>query len=113
MVNLDRNLSRKIARDFGIPEPKVREMAQAEILDLEKAANNNRIPDGGIRFKDACAEFDILPGTLSGAVKQGVVEIMERRSWKYLILVRTSVEDYAKLLKRFPRPGPRPNVPED
>ena len=68
------------------------------------------IPEGGIRFKDACEEFGISSGRPSNAVKYGLVTILERRSWKFVILDRESVEQYAALRERFPRPGPRPRT---
>ena len=66
------------------------------------------IPEGGIRFKDACEEFNIPRGRLSLAIKAGLVTVLERRSWKFLILDRASIEAYAALREQYPRPGPRP-----
>ena len=80
------------------------EEATRVVTTLKRA----EIPEGGIRFKDACEEFGISSGRLSEAAKRGLVTVLERRSWKFVILDRKSVEEYAALRRRFPRPGPRP-----
>jgi hypothetical protein len=89
---------RTIARRFNTTEAVVVRMMTTEVLDKTKALDCPETPEGGIRFKDACEKYELVPGTLSWWVHQGHVRILERRSWKFSIL---SEEDIQRRVARL------------
>ncbi len=104
--------SSKSERTYTLAEIDIRlrsdGFSQEQVKEVVTTLERTEIPEGGIRFKDACDEFNIPPSCLSEAVKRGTVLELRRRGRKFLVLDRKSVVVYAELRARFPGPGRRP-----
>jgi len=99
MIEYSQAEIRTIARRFNTTEAVVVQMMTTEVLNKTKALDCPEIPEGGIRFKDACEKYELLHGTLGVWIARGHVRILARPSRKWSILCEDDIKTRVNRMK--------------